>query len=173
MKQRLLLVALCYFLLAGIPAQAEKITENSPLDWEISVRPKLTEKEIERERWANVFANDIGIYLFDYKSLQIDEADKNLIHVLTKTIFVDPKVIGSLNEKYKEKLTAGDKVSYSEIQMIFQIKKKTYAVTATKVFSEQGTVLEDRQQTAKFAPVPLKTFADSMYDIAKNYERNN
>jgi hypothetical protein len=154
MKQRLLLFALCYFLLAGIPAQAENPNANSPLDWEISVQPKPTEKEIERERWSNVFVNDIGIYLFDHKSLYIDEADKKLVHVLTKTIFADPKVIGSLNEKYKEKLTTGDKVSYSEIQMVFQIKKKTYAVTETKVFSEQGTVLEDRQQTAKFAPVP-------------------
>lgn len=173
MKRQLLLFALCCFLFAGIPVQAEEPAVTSPLNWEISVRPKPTEEEIERQRWLQVFANEIGIYVFDHKSLQVDEADKNLVHVLTKTIFIDPKIIGNLNEKYQEKLTAEDKVSYSEMQMVFHLKQKTYAVTGIRVVSEQGTVLEERQQTGKFAPVPVKTFADSMYDIAQNYVRNN
>lgn len=173
MKKRLLPLALCWFLLSGIPAQAEEPPEVSPLDWEFSIRPKPTEQEKERERWSPVFANDIAMYEFDHTSLRLDEADKNIVYVLTKTTFTDPGVIGSLNEKYKTKLAAEDKVSYSELQMVFQIKQKIYAVIGIKVFSERKILLEDRQQTGKFTPVPPKTFADSMYDIAKNYKRNN
>ena len=160
-------------LLSAMFVQAENPPVNSPLDWEISIQPKPDEQETERNRWSGVFANEIGIYAFDQKSLHLEETDKNIVHVLTKTIFTDPKIIGSLNEKYKEKLVAEDEVSYSEMQMVFQIKQKTYAVTGTKVFSREGKLLEDRQQTGKFAPVPVKTFAESMYTIAKNYQVNN
>lgn len=173
MKKRVMILVLCCCLFTAISGQAEKPPANSPLDWEISIQPKPDEQEIERNRWAGVFANDIGIYAFDHKSMHLDEADRNVVHVLTKTIFTDPKVIASLNEKYKEKLPAEDEVSYSEMQMVFQIKQKTYAVIGTKVFSKQGKLLEDRQQTVKFADIPVKTFAESMYDIAKNYQINN
>lgn len=173
MKKQVLLLTLCLLLLAAVPVQAEEPPANSPLDWEISVRPKPSEEELERQRWLQVFSNDIGIFAFDHKSIKVDEADSNLVHVLTKTIFTDPKLIDSLHDKYQEKLTAADKVAYSEIWMAFKTRGKTYAVTGIKVVSEQGTVLEERQQTAKFAPVPVKTFADSMYEIVKNYVRNN
>lgn len=172
MKKRILL-AVCLLLLAVVPVQAEEPPVNPPLDWEISVRPKPSEEEIERQRWLHVFSNDIGTFVFDHKSLKVDEADNNLVHVLTKTIFTDPKLIDSLNDKYREKLITTDKVAYSEIWMAFKTRDRTYAVTGIKVVSEQGTVLEERQQTAKFAPVPVKTFADSMYEIVKNYVRNN
>ena len=171
MKKRILL-AVCLLLLAAIPVQAEE-PPASPPDWEISVRPKPSEAEIERQRWVQVFSNDIGVFAFDHKSIKVDETDNNLVHVLTKTIFTDQKLIDSLHDKYQEKLTAEDKVAYSEIWMAFKTRGKTYAVTGIKVVSEQGTVLEERQQTAKFAPVPVKTFADSMYEIVKNYVRNN
>ncbi|WP_371378667.1 hypothetical protein [Sporomusa aerivorans] len=173
MKKRILLFALCCWLLTGIAVQAAEPSAAAPLDWEISVRPKPTEQEIEKARWYPVFANDIAIYEFDPKSLRSDEADKNVVRVLTKTTFTDPKVSDNLNEKYKEKLTADDKVAYIEIEMAFQIRQKMYAVIGAKVFSEQGRLLEERQPAEKFAPVPVKTLADSMYDIAKNYLRNN
>ena len=173
MKKRLLLFTLCCYLLSGNAVQAEEAAGNSPPAWEISVQPKPTAKEIERDRWSYVFANDIAIYAFDHQSLKLDEEDKKIVHVLAKTIFTDMKVIGNLNEKYKEKLSPGDKVAYCEIQMVLELKKRTYAVTETRVYSAQGAVLEDHQQSEKFVPVPSKTFADSMYDIARNFERNN
>ena len=173
MKRSILLLALCCWLLAGIVVQAEEPSAASPADWEISVRPKPTAQEMEKARWSPVFANDSAIYEFDPKSLHSDKADKNLVHVSTKTTFTDPKVSGNLNERYKEKLTEDDKVAYIEIELVFQIRQKMYAVTGTKVFSEQGRLLEERRPAEKFAPVPVKTLADSMYDIAKNYLRNN
>ena len=173
MKKRIILVALCCWLLTGLTAQAAEPPSTEPLGWEISVRPKPTAQEIEKARWSPVFANDIAIYEFDPKSLHSDEADKNLVHVLTRTTFTDPKVNGTLNEKYKEKLTEDDKVAYVEIEMVFQVRKKMYSVSGTKVFSEQGKLLEERQPAEKFAPVPVKTLADSMYDIVKAYLRDN
>ncbi|QDR82226.1 hypothetical protein [Sporomusa termitida] len=171
-KKRLLLVLLCCFLLPG-PVQAEEQAETSPLDWQISVLKKPTAEDLERQRWSYVFANDIGRYAFDNKSLRKDEADKKLVYVLVKTIFTDPEVIGKLTEKYKQQLPANDKVAYSEMQMVFQVRGKKYAVTESRVFSEQGTLLEETKKSAKFAAVTPKTFADSMYDIARNYEKNN
>jgi len=172
MKNLLLVLLLGCSLLPGIPVQAAEPAENSPPTWEISVRPKPTAEEIERQRWFGVFANDIGLYMFDNKSLHIDETDKNLVHVLVRTIFADPKVIGKLNEKYKAKLSEGDKVAFSEMQLVIQLKEKRYAVTETRVVSEQGIVLEDAKKTAGFVSVTPKTFAESMYYIAKSYENN-
>lgn len=159
-------------LVTGIPAQAEDQAGSSPANWEISVKPKPTPEEIERGRWSAVFANDIGLYEFDNKSLKLDEEDKQQVQVLVKVTFTDPKIIDSLSEKYKAKLSAGDKVACSEIQMVFRIRQKTYAVTESRVFSDQGTVLAETRQAARFVPVPVKTFADSMYEIARHYERN-
>ncbi|WP_312561521.1 hypothetical protein [Anaerospora sp.] len=172
MKKQVVLMTLCLLLLAGIPVQAEETAKTSPMDWEISILPKPTQEDLEKQRWSPVFSNDIGIYTFDNKSLVFDETDKNLVHVFTKTTFVDKKIIKSLNEKYKEQLNAGDKVLCSEMEMVFHIKQKTYAVIGTKVWSEQGISLEDKKQTGKFAPVTPNTFADTMYDIARNFARN-
>lgn len=167
----LLLMLTCFLLLPAVAVQAETTAPSSP-EWEISVLPKPTAAELEQQRWTYVFANDIGIYAFDNKSITIDEKDKNLMHVLVKTIFSDPKTIEKLNEQYKNKLGEADKVSYSEMQMVFQVKKKEYAVTATQVVSEQGLILRNTTQEARFLPVPVKTFADSMYEIVKAYKQN-
>ncbi|TWH49157.1 hypothetical protein [Sporomusa sp. KB1] len=172
MKNSVLLLLLGCFLLPGISVQAAEPADTSPLAWELSVLQKPTAEEIERQRWSGVFANDIGSYLFDNKSLHIDETDKNLVHVLVRTIFADSKIIGNLNEKYQGKLSAGDKVTLSEMQMVFQLKGKMYAVTETRIVSEQGIVVEDTKKTAKFVAVTPNTFAESMYYIVKSYDRN-
>lgn len=172
MKKQVILMTLCLLLFAGIPVQAEETAKTSPMDWEISVLPKPTQEELERQRWSHVFSNDIGIYTFDNKSLAIDEAEQNLVHVLTKTTFADKNIIKSLNEKYKDQLKLGDKVSSSEMEMVFDIKQKMYAVVGTKVWSEQGLSLEENKQTGKFAPITPNTFAATMYDIARNFVRN-
>lgn len=172
MKKQVVLMTLCLLLLAGIPAQAEETAKTSPMDWEISVLPKPTQEDLERQRWSRVFSNDIGIYTFDNKSLAVDEVDQKLVHVLVKTTFVDKSIVKNLNEKYKDQLKLGDKVSCSEMEMVFHIKQKTYAVIKTKVWSEQGISLEDNKQTGKFAPVTPNTFADMMYDIVRNFARN-
>lgn len=173
MNKRLLLLTLCCVLLFPIAVHAVEAAEASAPDWTISVLPKPTKEELERQRWSYVFVNDIGRYAFDNTSLHVAETDKQLIHVLVKTIFTDPKVIVHLNEQYKAKLNSGDKVASSEMQLVFQIKQKKYAVTEIKVLSEQGRVLEDSKQRATFIPVTPKTFTDSMYEIAKKYEREN
>ncbi|MGL5514612.1 MAG: hypothetical protein ACRDBM_15460 [Sporomusa sp.] len=173
MKKLFLLLLISGLMLAGFTAQAQEQSESSPLDWEISVRRKQTAEEIERKRWLTVFTNDIGVFAFDQKSMAADEEDDNLVHVLVKTTFVDNKLVEKLNQRYKSKLNSYDKVSYSEMQMIFQVKQKMYAVTGTRVISEQGNVLEDTMQAVKFLPVPVETFADSMYNIVKAYKRDN
>jgi hypothetical protein len=172
MKNLVLLLLVCCYLLPVMSVQAVEPAETSPLAWELSVLPKPTAEEIERQRWSGVFANDIGIYMFDNKSLHIDETDKNLAYVLVRTIFADPKIIGNLNQQYQGKLSAGDKVALSEMQMVFQLRQKMYAVTETRVVSEQGIILDDTKKIAKFAAVTPKTFAESMYYIAKSYDRN-
>lgn len=173
MKKQAGLLTLFLLLAAIVPIQAAEETKSSPLEWEISVLPKPTQEELEKQRWSYVFSNDIGKYAFDKQSLCVDEVDKNLVHVLTKTTFTDQKIIRSLNEKYKEKLKASDKVFASEIEMVFHIRQKTYAVVGTKVWSEQGVSLEDTKQAGRFTPVTPQTFADAMFDIARSFVRNS
>lgn len=172
MKKQTGFFILILLLAVFLPVQAAEPTKSSPLEWEISVLPKPTQEELEKQRWSYVFSNDIGKYAFDKQSLCIDEMDKNAVHVLTKTIFTDQKVISSLNKKYIEKLAANDKVLASEIEMVFQIRQKTYAIVGMKVWSEQGVSLEERKQDGRFAPVTPQTFADTMYDIARSFVRN-
>lgn len=172
MKKQTGFFILILLLAVLVPVQAAEPTKSPPLEWQISVLPKPTQEEIEKQRWSYVFSNDIGKYAFDKQSLCIDEMDKNAVHVLTKTIFTDQKVISSLNKKYMDKLAANDKVLASEIEMVFQIRQKTYAIVAMKVWSEQGVSLEDTKQAGRFAPVTPQTFADTMYDIARSFVRN-
>lgn len=172
MKKVLLILMLIWIILPGLMVQAKEQAAPDGMNWEISVLKKPTPEEEESNRWLRVCMNEIGNYLIDCKSLAVDEKDKNKVHVLVKTQFISPTVLAQLNERYKDKMGADDKVACSEIQMVFQINEKTYAMTETKVFSVKGVLLETVTKEAKYNPVPIKTFADSMYDIAKMVERN-
>lgn len=173
MKNSVALLVLSLCLLFCMPVQAEDAAGQSPLNWEISVLPKPTPEQIEQERWVFVFANEIGIYTFDHTSMQLDSQDKNQVHVLIKTIFTDPKVITRLNEKYKTMLKEGETVLSSELQMVLDLKGKSYTVTETRVYSKQGSLLEERKQPGKSAPILSNSFADAMYKIAQNYIREH
>lgn len=168
----LVLFSIVPFLSVYAAAKAEEPARGS---WEmkISREKKLTPEEEERERWVGVFANDIGIYMFDCKSLAMVENEKNSVNVLVRTIFTNSKVVTQLNEQYKAKLNADDKVGFSEMLMTFKVDKRKYVVKETKVCSAQGVLLEEiKAKEAVFKEVLVKTFADSMYEVAKAFSRN-
>lgn len=171
MKKRVLLLSLCWLLVSGTPVQAEEAVPPAALDWEISVLPKPSQEELERERWLPLLANDVGQYLFDRHSLQPSEADPTQVQVTIKTVFANPKVISSLNDKYKANLSAGDKVASSEMKMLFQLEQRTYALTEIYVLSQRGIVLEERKQTTQFQVIPTKSVAEAMYDIVRGYKK--
>ncbi|SDE50557.1 hypothetical protein [Sporomusa acidovorans] len=175
MRKILMLFLMVCVILPCLQARAAEKTEKADTIWEmeISGERKLTSEEEERSRWIGVFANDIGSYLFDKKSLARVENKKDQIKVLGRTIFNSPEVLEQLQSQYKTKLPADDKVGFSDIQMIFNVEKRKYAVTETKLFSEHGILLEDIvAKEVLFKPVPVKTFADSMYEIAKLFNQN-
>ena len=163
-------------VLPCLPIHAEeKTSEQHSGIWEMemSSEKKLTPEEEERARWVGVFANDMGIYLFDKKSLAQVENQKDQIQVLVRTIFNGPKVVEQLQERYKAKLATDDKVGVSETRMIFNVGKRKYAVIETKIISAHGVLLEDIvAKKLVFKPVPVKTFADTMYEVAKSFNRD-
>ena len=165
----------CIFL-PCLPLHAEeKTSEQHSGIWEMemSSEKKLTPEEEERARWVGVFANDIGIYLFDKKSLAQVENKKDQIQVLVRTIFNGPKVVEQLQDRYKDKMAADDKVGFSETKMIFNVDNRKYAVIETKVISAHGVLLEDVvAKTTIFKSVPVKTFADTMYEVVKTFNMN-
>lgn len=142
-------------------------------DWQISIKPKPTPEELEQERWITAFRNDTGIYAFDKTSLKKAESGKDTVRVLVKTTFTDAKVIDGLTRKYKEQLKPEDKVAYSEIQMIFQLRTGNYAITELKIVGKQGSVVEEPKREEQFKPVTPKTFAETMYRIVRNYTLYN
>lgn len=171
----MLFLVVCIFLPCLELHAEEKTSEQHSKIWEMemSSEKKLTPEEEERARWVAVFANDMGIYLFDKKSLAQVENQKSQIQVLVRTIFNGPKVVEQLQERYKAKLAADDKVGFSETQMIFNVDKRKYAVIETKVISAHGVLLEDIvANTTIFKSVPVKTFADTMYEVAKAFSQN-
>jgi len=172
----MLFLMICIVLPCWPTKAAEKpAAEQTSGIWEMEMsrEKKLTPEEEEKERWVGVFANDIGIYLFDKKSLALVENKEDQVQVLVRTIFNGPKVVEQLQERYKAKLPVDDKVGFSETKMIFKVEKAKYAVIETKLFSAHGILLEDIvKQRIIFKPVPVKTFADTMYQVAKSFNRN-
>ena len=68
--------------------------------------PKATAEEQEAARWSIVVENNLGVYAYDMDSLTFTKvengiADKNIITVLTKTVFTDKETLKKLNAKYK------------------------------------------------------------------------
>ena len=157
---RLLVMAL--FLCIGTTAFA---AEEQGSNWEISMQPKPTAEEIENARWSFILQNDFGVYAYDNKSLKFD-GKKDLVSVLVKTVFTNEDVLKKLNQTYADKLNNNDKAAFCEMLMLFNPQEKSYAVKKMDVYSKQGMKLETKENKLKMIPVPEKTFAEAMLEIA-------
>lgn len=173
MKKLLLLFAMILTCLSvSVAFAAEQPVQKQGMDWEISMMPKPTEEEQEAARWSIVVENNIGIYAYDMDSLTFSKvtnglADKNIVSVLTKTVFTDKETLKKLNNKYKDSLKKKEKVQYCEILMTFNLADKTYAVEGMEVFGSQKTLLEHQAKEAKFVHVPEGSFAEAMLEICQ------
>ena len=156
---------ICSLQIAQAQIKAEEKPTENPLNWEISVLPKPTPEEMEAMRWAPVLENEMAKYEYDAKSLKKDAQDADLPEVTIKAIYKDKKLLEGLNRHYKDKLASGDAVGYSEIRMLFRLRDRTYAIPAYKVYSQRGVLVDEQTRESKFALVPSKTFADTMYEI--------
>lgn len=143
-----------------------------PANWEISMQPKPTAEQIERDRWLQVLENDFGIYYYDPNSVAVDK-EAGTVTMAVRTVFTNQKVIGDLNNTYAAKLSKKDVTASCEMSMVFRPEEKTYTVESLQVFSKQGVKLETRTNDKTFVPVPEKTFAEAMLEIAAAaYARN-
>ena len=142
------------------------------MNWEISMMPKPSEEEQEQARWSIVVENNVGIYAYDMDSLTFSKVtnglpDKNIITVLTKTVFTDKDMLKKLNEKYKASLTKKEKVQYCEIVMTFNLQDKTYGVEVMDVYGSKKTLLSHQAKELKFVPVPAGSFAEAMLEVCQ------
>ena len=117
MKKILLFCLMLMACLASFTAQAEEVTKQEAINWEISMMPKATAEEQETARWSIVVENNLGVYAYDMGSLAFTKvengvADRNIISVMTKTVFTDKDTLKKLNTKYKDKLAKKEKVQY-------------------------------------------------------------
>lgn len=172
MKKLLALVFMVLVCCGSFTAHAEEITNQDPMNWEISMMPKETEEEKEAARWSIVVENNLGIYAYDMGSMAYTQeknglVDKNIISVLTKTVFTDKDTLKKLNTKYASKLAKKEKVQYCEIVMNFNIADKTYGVTSMDVFGSKKTLLEHQEKALNFVPVPEGSFAEAMLEICQ------
>lgn len=158
--------------LGPVTGQAEEADSRPELNWEISMMPKPTEKEQEAERWSVAIQNNLGVYAYDRASLTFSEekngtADRNIISILTKTVFTDKDTVKKLNEQFKEKLAKKETTQYCEILMTFNLADKTYAVTRMDVFGNKKTLLQHVEKELQFVPVPEGSFAEAMLEICQ------
>ena len=159
-----------------VQAAAKETTPTKPAIWEMDIynQDKLSPEEEEQARWSAVFANDMGLYLLDTKSLAMVEGQKDTVTLLAKTLFNNPKIVARLNEMYKTQLKQQEHVAYSAMQMRFLVNKRKYAVLESKVYGNKGTLLyTSKAESVQFKEVPVKTFADSLYEIAKAFARTH
>ena len=177
MKKLLLLFFMLVACLGTFTAQAEEVKQQEGMNWEISMMPKATEEEQEAARWSIVVENNLGLYAYDMDSLTFTKvengvADKNIVSVLTKTVFTDKETLKKLNNKYKDKLTKKEKVLYCEILMTFNLAEKSYAVTNMDVFGSKKTLLQHSEKELQFVPVPQGSFAEAMLEICQQAVAN-
>ena len=178
MKKLLIFCLMVMACLSTFTAQAEEVTKQEGLNWEISMMPKATEEEQEAARWSIVVENNLGVYAYDMGSLAFTKvengiADKNIISVMTKTVFTDKETLKKLNEKYKAKLAKKEKVQYCEILMTFNLAEKSYAVTNMDVFGSKKTLLQHSEKELQFVPVPQGSFAEAMLEICQQAVAND
>ena len=173
MKKLLILLMTLLCCATAFAAEADKKpAEQQGINWEISMMPKPTAEEQEQARWSIVVENNVGIYAYDMDSLTFSEvkngiADKNIVSVLTKTVFTDKEMLKKLNEKYKGSLGKKEKVQYCEILMTFNLKDKTYGVQVMDVYGSKKTHLEHQEKQVSFVPIPEGSFAEAMLEICQ------
>ena len=179
MKKLLVLVLTLLCCASAFAAESDKkVDTQQGMNWEISMMPKPTAEEQEAARWSIVVENNVGVYAYDMDSLTFSKvvngvADKNIISVLTKTVFTDKDVLKKLNEKYKAKLTKKEKVQYCEILMTFNLQDKTYGVEGMDVYGSKKTLLEHQEKALKFVPIPEGSFAEAMLEICQQAAAND
>lgn len=171
--KKVLILTLCACLLAfGANAAEQNASTQQGVNWEISMMPKPTEEEQEQARWSVVVENNVGVYAYDMSSLTYSDvqngvANKNIVSVLTKTVFTDKEMLKKLNEKYKASLSKKEKVQYCEIWMTFNLQDKTYGVQTMDVYGSKKTLLSHQEKNVKFVPVPEGSFAEAMLEICQ------
>ena len=179
MKKLLIVLMTLLCCASAFAAEADKKAETQQgMNWEISMMPKPTAEEQEAARWSIVVENNVGVYAYDMDSLTFSKvengvADKNIISVLTKTVFTDKDVLKKLNEKYKAKLAKKEKVQYCEILMTFNLQDKTYGVEGMDVYGSKKTLLEHQEKALKFVPIPEGSFAEAMLEICQQAAAND
>lgn len=178
MRKLVLALALALSCLLSLSAlAAEEQAANNGMDWEISMQPKPSAEEQEAARWSIVLENNVGIYAYDMDSLTYSSVingvpDKNIISVLTKTVFTDKDILKHLNEKFKSELQKKEKAQYCEILMTFNLAEKTYGVQEMNIFGSKKTLLQHQVKELQLAPVPADSFAEAMLEICQQAALN-
>lgn len=142
-------------------------------NWEISMQPKPTEKEIEAARWSLILENDLGIYAFDRGSMSFaevkGEADTNVVDCTVKTLFTNKDILKKLQEVYAKKLKGKEKVSYCLMDMEYKMAEGQYTVKKMEVFTDKGRLIETQTKENAFAAIPEGSFAEALYEICQQY----
>lgn len=163
---RILLIILIVVCTVGItsPGQASSVITGEGLDWEMSILPKATPEELEKERWQPILENNIGIYTYASDSL-VKKGQKAT--VLVKTVFTNAEIIDKLNLQYAEKLSDGEKIESCQLQMVFDIAEKKYCVEKTEIYSNTKQVIsvkELKKSEIKLLEIPENSFAEAMLE---------
>ena len=167
----LLTLLTCCFAMS-VSAAEVSADKQQGVNWEISMMPKPSAEEQEQARWSIVVENNVGVYAYDMGSFTYSEvkngiADKNIVSVLTKTVFTDKDMLKKLSEKYKNALIKKEKVQYCEIWMTFNLQDKTYGVQSMDIYGSKKTLLEHQAKSLKFVPVPEGSFAEAMLELCQ------
>jgi hypothetical protein len=175
--KKFMLVFLCLGMMFSVAFASEQKPEAVD-KWEISMMPKETPKEMERNKWSLILENNLGIYAYDNTSVRFvrdNKGKKNLNQVEAdiKTVFVNKDTLKQIDAKYSKQLKKGDTTSYCLIHMIFNTANKTYTTTSMQVFSKKGKELDYKAEAAKFSPIPEKSFAEAMLEVVNQYVTEN
>lgn len=143
---------------------ASGIVNGEGLNWEMSILPKPTPEELERERWQIILENDVGVYSYANDSIVKDDSQ---IRVLVKTIFTNQQILERLNKQYTDKLEKEEQIAYCQLNLKFIFSEKKYAVEKTEIFTTRGKLVDSKklEKQAKLLEIPENSFAEAMLEI--------
>ena len=185
MKKTIVSMALLFGLLGASVAWAapnvgesrpEPVYRGDPYKWEISVKPKPTQEQLEEARWVTLVENNVGVYGYEAQSMtygrtKSGEWNPNEVLGLMKTVFTNKKITDKLKKDYKGKLEKGEKVSYTLVTLDFLLAEKTYRTGELQVYTNTNRMIDTKAGSEKYVAIPKGTTAEAMYEVALDFDR--
>lgn len=142
-------------------------------EWHLSSTEEFSLYRADASDWVSCLDNQVGTFAYDANSLNYgkdgEKDNPQLVEVTVRTVFAETPALKRLQERYKTKLDAKEKVTYWLMQMRFDIKKNSYTITETEYYTNKNKKIDSVSGTGEMRPVPEESLASIMFAVCKEW----